>query len=126
MNMCYDVNSTSVKHSNLGFRLWSREVCIVCSHVNSCRRKNELLGILKGNMDLHKKHVFVWFLHKKHVQARTRVFHSTFQYLCEKLGQHLIKQHTFMKNSISMKNRFHVFVWGTSKTSPNYCYFNFL
>jgi len=58
MNICYDgyvlmflyVDSTSVEHSSLVFRLWNGEVCIVCSHVNSCGRKNELLELLKGNM----------------------------------------------------------------------------
>ncbi len=67
-------------------------------------KKKRILGILKGNMDLQIQFLFGFYT-KKHVQARTRVFHSTSRYLCEKLGPHLKKQHTLMRNSVLMEDK---------------------
>jgi len=38
-------------------------------------------------------------------KQRTKIFHDKFQYLCETLGSHLRKQHTPMKDPISLENR---------------------
>lgn len=46
--------------------------------------------------------VFYWFLHRKLVQAATRVSNRTFQYLCEKLGPLLRK---LLRNPILMEDR---------------------
>ncbi len=44
------VDSTSVEHSSLGFKVWNGKICIVCSHVEE---KMNCLRFLKGNMDSH-------------------------------------------------------------------------
>ncbi len=38
-------------------------------------------------------------------KQRIKVFHGTFRYLCEKLGSHLRKQHTSMRDPISVEDR---------------------
>jgi hypothetical protein len=43
------------------------------------------------------------FYIEKMFKQRTKVFHGTFRYLCEKLGSHLRKQHTSM-NPISVED----------------------
>ncbi len=42
---------------------------------------------------------------EKMFKQKTRVFHGTFQYICEKLGSHLRKQYTPIKDLILVENK---------------------
>ncbi len=42
---------------------------------------------------------------KNMFKKRIRIFHNTFRYFCENLGSYLKKQHTSIKNPISMEDK---------------------
>ncbi len=47
---------------------------------------------------------------EKMFKQRIRVFHGTFRYLCEKLGSHLRKQHTPMRDPILVEDKVVMFL----------------